>query len=225
MRNSAYKAEMARQYGAADKFVQRGLDAYRNMQSFYNPTPNQCIHRLLAHLERVTALGNRVLTEEQRERARDTLFTLIERTQEYDSQYDGSDSSEEIPAGDAEYISNTQGWEETGLSSRRRFHDSNRDPSLRHCRPDMHDERVSFADPVKILSRYVIRADKGLKTYLTAAQDEQFELHHQQWIMDGLRLLERRQAQLRPSVVVFLTRPDPEADDGPTRAAQTVRVA
>lgn len=225
MRDSVYKAEMTRQYGAADKFVQRGLDAYRNMQSFYNPTPNQCIFRLLAHLERVTALGNKVITNEQRERSRDQLFTLIESAQKYDAQHEGSDSTEEIPAGDAEHISNTRGWEETGLAHRRRFHDSNRDPSLRHCRPDMHDERVSFADPIKILSRYKIQASKARKTHLTAAQDEQFELHHQQWIMDGLRMLERCQVQRRPRAVVYLLVPDHEADEGPTQAAQSARCA
>jgi hypothetical protein len=190
MSKPAYVKEIERQYGAASRFVQRALDSYRNMVSFYEPTPNQCICRLLDHLERVTALGGKVITAKQRENARDAIFKLIERAQEYDAMREECDSPHETPSGGAEQLYRMQGMEATGLGSRQRFHDSERDPTMRHCRPDLHDERVHFGDPVRVLSRYRIRASEGLRTYLTPDQDEQFALNEQEYIMDRLRRLE-----------------------------------
>lgn len=192
MSRTGYQAEIDRRYGAAGKFVKRALDAYRNMVGFHNPTPNQCIHRLLSHLERIQSMGDKFLTDEQRERANETVFALMEGAQEYDAAYEGCDISEEIPSGDAERVNRLHGWSHTGLSARQGVHDSREDPVLRHARPELQDERVSYLDPAIALSRYVIRAGECLQTYLTLDQDMQFELIEQQWIMDNLRRLEDR---------------------------------
>ena len=192
MSHSVYRLEIERQYGAAGKFVQRSVDAYRNMVSFYNPTPNQCIHRLLSHLERVSALGDKMVTDKQREKARDAIFAMIERAQQDDAQYDGRESQEEVPWGDAESVLKQEGTQASGIASRRAFHDYQSDPVCNRLPTELLNERVSFGDPAVVLARYVIRANQNLLTFLTPAQDEQFELNHQHQIMERLRRIEKR---------------------------------
>jgi hypothetical protein len=189
---TGYKAEIVRQYGRAGRFVQRGLDVYRNMVSFYKPTPNQCIYRLLDHLARVEALGEKALTERQRENAKRALFTLIERAQEYDSGFDRPDTTEEIPVGDAEQVARTAGYSEARYAnSPCSIYDDGHNKVKQHRTGlEVHDERVSFADPVIALSNYQIRASQYIPTWLSPKHEERFRLNQQMEIMDHLRAVE-----------------------------------
>ena len=178
MRKTAYAKEMERTYGRAWRFVNRALTAYRNMIGFRTPTPNQCIYRLLDHMERVQSLGDKVITQQQRKRAQEAIWELIAKAQDYDAGCSGPDRSEETAYGDAESVLKAQGWAEAGMEGRHRLHDSGDDPTLRHARPEMVDERVHYSDPAVHLAGYRIRASERLQTILPPSYEDRFALIH-----------------------------------------------
>jgi hypothetical protein len=197
MRKTEYARDMERKYGKAWRFVNRSLTSYRNMVSFYSPTPNQCLFRLMDHLERVSALGESVLTDKQRARAKEAIWGLVARAQGYDALKECPDRREEIPYGDAESVSKAQGWAEAGLEGRRRLSGSHEDPALRHARTETRDERVHYSDPAVHLANYRIRASEGLQTILSPRHLEQFALNEKSKIMDRLERIDAHLSRTR----------------------------
>jgi hypothetical protein len=199
MRKTAYARDMERRFGRAWRFVNRAATSFKNMGAFYDPTPNQCLFRLMDYLERVDALGESVITERQRQRAKDAIWELVAKAQEEEMTSERAGPRNEIPYGDAETVHKAQGWAEAGVGGKNRVHDSREDATLRHARPEMHDERVHYSDPAVHLANYRIRASEGLKTHLPPHHLERFALNHPNKLMDRIERIDAHLSRRRAS--------------------------
>lgn len=192
------RAAIEREYGRAARFVIRAVNARHRSFIYYGASPAQTLRLILDHAERVDALKPPFITEEQKAAAREAIWEAYWAVSDLDQKEQArdaerSDRPQEKPSGTAsavvglDALYNNDGCivtRDAGSSDERK-----RNPEARHRYLELEEDRYGMRDPALELARYKMNPRPS---WPTPGEEARYQLIEQQWIMDLLRTIERR---------------------------------
>lgn len=208
-------------YGRAARFVIRAVNLRHATFTYYGHSPARNLRLILDHAERVDAMKPPFITEEQKAAAREAIWEAYWAISDLDSKElsrdaERSDRPHESPAGDAHAVHLIAGRYDDPSGATGAAVDSDEGAMARPRVHEATDDRYGMRDPALELARYKMNPRPS---WPTPGEEARYKLIEQQWIMDLLRTIERRERHQ----IVKAARPGEATHHAPhTRAIRLV---